>query len=160
MNPPPVVATPPLRIYTDCLGTLKCLKNGRAYATEPNNPRAHLWCRFWGQFEGEDVLAFKTLAHAKRKDVEAELTTEWEMRANSLADQYAKQGARLHLPSKAVVSDYFALVHLVQEAGRWAGIHEAWLTENGIADYQDILDPPLKSKPKQGKEPVRQEAKQ
>ena len=39
---------------------------------------AHLWDRFYTAFEGEDVAAHKTLAHATMADVFGERTTLWE----------------------------------------------------------------------------------
>ena len=70
-----VVAMPPFRCYIDCQGTLDCFKGGAAVGAAADNPRAHLWGRLFTAFEGEDVAAFKTKAHATMADVHAERTT-------------------------------------------------------------------------------------
>ena len=139
-----LVATPPLQIYSDCSGTVRCIRSGPQYSSSPANPRAHLWTKFWAQFEDEDVVGHKTLGHATPRDVEDGKTTWWELHANKEADKLAKAGAAMHAIPPDVLADYFGLVQIVKEAAIWAGTQEAWMDDRKLRDCQSITDPALK----------------
>ena len=128
------VGVPPFEIYTDCEGTLGCLKQPAQFSTGPQNPRAHLWGPFWAAFEPTDVVAVKTKAHCSALDVERGLTTEWERKANASADKYAKQGARINGVPKAEVWLYKGLKLIAGEAAGWAGRMHAHMAETKVRD--------------------------
>ena len=142
-----LVATPPFRLHIDCAGTLACVQLGKAYAAGADNARAHLWTKFWAQFEGEEVSATKTLAHATDNDIEQGKSTHWERAANGHADRLAKLGAADHVLPQETVDSFLGLAQLVKEAARWAGEHEEWLGELGHRDAGSIVDPPLQAMP-------------
>ena len=116
------------------------------------NPRAHLWGRFFAAFQGENVSAHKTLAHATNADVEAERTTQWEKKGNDGADTCAKLGARVHDSAVEIDLDARGCSLVVSEAVRWAVEQEVWLADNGLVDAQSIVDPPLAKNPALGDE--------
>eukprot|EP00959_Pyramimonas_sp_CCMP1952_P071576 1494941-Pyramimonas_sp.AAC.1 len=80
-----------------------------------------MWSPFWAAFEGCDIQAHKTLAHASRNDIEAGRATVWEKKANSSADQYAKLGAIMHGVEDSHAELFRGFKALVAEQGRWAG---------------------------------------
>ena len=97
----------------------------------------------WAQFEGEEVAATKTLAHASDSDVEAGRSTCWERAANGHADRLAKLGAAAHELAQESVDNFLGLAQLVKEAAQWAGEHESWMRVAGLSDCDSIVDPPL-----------------
>ena len=92
------------------------------------------------------VSAVKTLAHATLADIDKGLSTHWEKAANGHADRLAKLGASDHSLPEEAVKEFFGLLQLVREAARWAGEHEAWLSDLNFRDASSIVDPPLVAK--------------
>eukprot|EP00973_Karenia_brevis_P076117 10572442-Karenia_brevis.AAC.1 len=131
-------------MYIDCQGTLDCVHKGEGYATQAANERAHMWCRYWGQYHDEEVTGIKTKAHATEADVDAGRTTWWELKGNKHADRLAKKGVAMHAPPPEEVKLVKALRQIVKEARKWAGEHESWLHSRGLKDSMSISDPPLK----------------
>ncbi len=129
-----VLAEPPFCLYVDCEGTLECLRWQGALAKGADNPRAHLWTKYWAQFAGEDVASQKTLAHATEADIEQGRSTYWERRANGHADRLAKRGAADHGLTDLHVEHFLGLAQIAKEAARWAGEQEAWLQERELRD--------------------------
>ena len=136
-----VHAVPPFEVYVDCKGTLECLQSPRSFSTGASNPRAHLWTRYWAAFEGEEVVAHKTLAHATDADIEAGRSSYWQRRGNEAADKFAKLGAACHPLSQEDVWRYHGLRLLVSEAARWAGQQEAALADGSVRDASDLAAP-------------------
>ncbi|CAK0844578.1 unnamed protein product, partial [Prorocentrum cordatum] len=83
---------------TDCSGTVACALRGAAWACRPGSPRAHMWNAFYASFDSSrSYTDTKVLAHATAADVEADRTTWWQRAGNKLADEAAKEGAKLAL---------------------------------------------------------------
>ncbi|CAK0790404.1 unnamed protein product, partial [Prorocentrum cordatum] len=83
---------------TDCVGTVACAQRGATWACRPGSPRAHMWNAFYASFDGSrSYTVTKVLAHASAADVEADRTTWWQRAGNKLADEAAKEGAKLAL---------------------------------------------------------------
>ena len=115
-----LVAELPFQLFIDCQGTVDCIANVRAYAAAVDNPRAHLWTRFFACFDGGEVTAHKTLAHASLVDVDNGRSTHWERAANGLADKYAKLRAALHGISRhmSTISLVWPILCLRQQGGQ------------------------------------------
>ncbi|MFM7978812.1 MAG: hypothetical protein ACKPKO_05800, partial [Candidatus Fonsibacter sp.] len=131
-----LAATPPIELFVDCAGTLKCVSASRATCTGSDHARAHWWTKFWAQFEGEAVSARKTKAHASEADIAQGRSTYLEKAANGHADRLAKLGAGQHPLPADVVDQYRGLVQLVREAAGWAARKENWMREAGLWDAE------------------------
>ncbi|CAK0878797.1 unnamed protein product [Prorocentrum cordatum] len=71
---------------------------GAAWACRPGSSRAHMWNAFYASFDGSrSYTVTKVLAHATAADVEADRATWWQRAGNRLADEAAKEGAKLAL---------------------------------------------------------------
>ena len=65
------------------------------------------------------MFAHKAKAHATLADVMGENATEWEWKANNLADKFAKQGAALHALTETHESECKAIAIIAYQAARW-----------------------------------------
>eukprot|EP00959_Pyramimonas_sp_CCMP1952_P207276 4335679-Pyramimonas_sp.AAC.1 len=72
------VGIAPFDVYLDCKATLDILLGSPGSGAEARSPRGHMWSPFWAAFEGRDIQAHQTLAHATRNDIEAGRTTVWD----------------------------------------------------------------------------------
>ena len=80
------------------------------------------------------MFAHKAKAHATRADVMGENATEWEWKANNLADKFAKQGAALRALTETHEGEWKAIAIIAYQAARWAA---AQAVRQSIAEAAD-----------------------
>ena len=131
-----LLVAPPFEVYTDCLGTVRCMTQPAFYSTGPHNPRAHLWGFYHATFEEGDVTVHKTLGHATLEDVERGKSTHWERKGNAAADALAKKGAAAHAFSDQQVGEYLALCGLARQAAIFAARSHA----KGAELWRELAD--------------------
>ncbi|CAK0911089.1 unnamed protein product [Prorocentrum cordatum] len=125
---------------TDCAGTVACAQRGAAWACRPGSPRAHTWNAFYASFDGSrSYTVTKVLAHATAADVEADRTT-WRQRAgNRLADDAAKEGAKLALADDQLDLAY-GLDLIARQAMLFTGKLHARMADRKLLDHaSDVI---------------------
>ena len=137
------VAALPFTIYVDCAGTVGAAGNPLV-GTRPRHLRAHLWDRIWECFE--ELQVHKTKAHATETDVLQGITTHWEMRGNSLADEYAKAGVEMHGLTAQHCLEVRALAKIAYHAAKWAAVQYTSMSKEQHKD-SDMLQPKQKLRP-------------
>ena len=69
------------------------------------------------------------------------------MKANGLADRYAKEGMAKHRVHSDIVAKYLGLKLFANEVGKFVGRHQSWFDDNEYKDALSITDPPLRQLP-------------
>ena len=92
--------------FSDCAGVVSAFAKGRAFATSERRPWASFWAEAdWSQVQG----VLKVKAHRAEPSRE-EAPEDWSLWAgNELADECAKEQARLSLPPPGVVTEMLAV---------------------------------------------------
>ncbi|CAK0889681.1 unnamed protein product [Prorocentrum cordatum] len=125
---------------TDCAGTVACAQRGAAWACRPGSARAHMWNAFYASFDGSrSYTVTKALAHATAADVEADRTTWWQRAGNRLADEAAKEGAKLALADDQLDLAY-GLDLIARQAMIFTGKLHARMADRKLLDHaSDVI---------------------
>ncbi len=91
------IAVPPLRLHIDNGEVVQGWINGKTWCVDPSRDGAELWASIWRILDdiGDGVEFVKVKAHTDEDDVERGIISTRDRLGNSLADRFARQGARL-----------------------------------------------------------------
>ncbi|CAK0824979.1 unnamed protein product, partial [Prorocentrum cordatum] len=103
--------------------------------TSTGSPRAHTWNAFYASFDGSrSYTVTKVLVHATAADVEADRTTWWQRAGNRLADEAAKEGAKLALTDDQLDLAY-GLDLIARQAMIFTGKLHARMVDRKLLDH-------------------------
>ncbi|CAK0909131.1 unnamed protein product, partial [Prorocentrum cordatum] len=143
------VGTPPMRIFTDCQNVVDGVMAGPASLDKRSRPHLDLWeciaqaIAELGGLGPRAVQVLKVKAHATRTERAAIGRAQWE--GNTIADQYAKQGALYHTHPvwcrEAYIHKY-RLVRDILEFGAYIGVLGRDIVDAGQGSSPTDSNPP------------------
>ncbi|CAK0843333.1 unnamed protein product [Prorocentrum cordatum] len=126
---------------TDCAATVACAQRGAARARRAGSSRAHLWNAFYTAFDDSRIYTVtKAPAHASAADAEADRITWWQRAGNRLADEAAKEGAKLALPDDQLALAFGLDLIARQAMLYYTGKLHAHMTDRKLLDHaSDVI---------------------